>query len=164
MKYLVLALFIAVASADFLPQTANDRRIFIESWNTFKQNEVQIVYTVFKANPEIQDKFPQFAGKDIDSIKDTDAFAAHAGRVIGFVSEITALLGDEENNRPALRALINKFGTNHKERKISKELFEKFLDSLDNYPTDQFNWDNNTKRIFSIGLHNIFHYLIHAST
>ncbi|XP_070504437.1 globin CTT-VIII-like [Chironomus tepperi] len=163
MKYLVLVLCIAVATADRTPQSASDLAKFKEAWATFKQNEVQVVYTVFKENPEIQDKFPQFAGKDIDSVKDTEAFAAHSGRVFGFVSDIVALVGDP-NNRPALQKMVAEFGANHKERAITKELFEKFLASLDSYPTEQFGWDSDTKASFNKGMHNIFHYLIQAST
>lgn len=161
MKYLVLALCIAAASAAVTPMTADQTALFKSSWNTVKHNEVDILYAVFKANPDIQAKFPQFAGKDVDSIKDTAAFATHAGRIVGFFSEVIGLTGNPEN-RPALKTLIDGLGSSHKARGVEKAQFEEFRASLADYLSKHLDWNDNMKATWDIALNNIFFYVIHA--
>jgi hypothetical protein len=97
-------------------------------WDQVKHDEVEILYFVFKMNPEIQARFPAFVGKDLDSLKESAAFATHAARIISFVSEIYQLLGKEET-RPAIKTVSLEFSINHKKRGIPVELLKKFKDS-----------------------------------
>jgi len=84
MKFLVLAL--CIASAIAAPLSADQASLVRGSWSQVKHNEVDILYYIFDANPDIMAKFPQFAGKDLASLKNTASFATHAGRIVGFVS------------------------------------------------------------------------------
>ncbi|KAL7051873.1 hypothetical protein ACKWTF_004668 [Chironomus riparius] len=132
MKFLVLALCIAAASAAVTPMSADQLALFKSSWNTVKHNEVDILYAVFKANPDIQAKFPQFAGKDLDSIKDSADFAVHSGRIVGFFGEYITLLG-KESTQPAIKTLLNEMGQNHKGRGIPKTQFNEFKTAVMSY-------------------------------
>ena len=79
MKFLiVLALCVASAIAD--PVSADQAAAIRASWAGVRHNEVELLAAVFKDHPDIQARFPQFAGKSLDSIKDTGAFATHAGK------------------------------------------------------------------------------------
>ena len=80
MKFLVLALCIAAAVA--APLSADQASLVRGSWAQVKHNEVDILYFIFKAHPDIMAKFPQFAGKDLDTIKTSGQFATHAGKDI----------------------------------------------------------------------------------
>ena len=120
MKFLVLALCIAAASAAVL--TTEQADLVKKTWGTVKFNEVDILYAVFKAYPDIMAKFPQFAGKDLDSIKDTAAFATHSTRIVSFLSEVISLAGSDANI-PAIQNLAKELATSHKPRGVSKDQF-----------------------------------------
>ena len=81
MKFFVLFLCIAAASCDLVPLVDDQATLIRSSWEQVKHNEVDILYAIFKANPDIQARFPQFAGKDLDSIKTSGQFATHAGDI-----------------------------------------------------------------------------------
>lgn len=161
MKFLVLALCIAAASAAVTPMTADQLALFKSSWGTVKHNEVDILYSIFKANPDIQARFPQFAGKDLDSIKDTGAFATHAGRIIGFFSEVIGLIGNPDN-RPALKTLIDGLGSSHKARGIEKAQFDEFRASLVDYLSKHLDWNDTMKSTWDLALNNMFFYILNA--
>ena len=78
--FAVLALCIVGAIAS--PLTSDEASLVKASWNQIKHNEVDILYAVFKAYPDIQARFPQFAGKDLDTVKTSGQFATHAGKDI----------------------------------------------------------------------------------
>lgn len=81
MKLFILTLCIVAASCDLIPLNDEQANLVRSSWNQVKHNEVDILAAIFKANPDIQARFPQFAGKDLDSIKGTGPFATHAGTI-----------------------------------------------------------------------------------
>nr|CAA39724.1 ORF D [Chironomus tentans] len=154
MKFLaVLALCIVGAVAD--PISADQADLIRSSWAQVKHNEVDILAAVFKDHPDIQARFPQFAGKDVDSLKDTAAFATHAGRIVGFISEIVALVGNEAN-RPAMNTLTNELATNHHNRGISKAQFNEFRASMTSYLSHHTTWNDATAAAWTHGLDNIF--------
>nr|P29244.1 RecName: Full=Globin CTT-W; AltName: Full=HBW; Flags: Precursor [Chironomus piger]CAA39719.1 Ctp HbW [Chironomus thummi] len=145
MKFLViLTLCIAGAIAHC------DKAPFIKaSWNQVKHNEVDILYTVFKAYPEIQDRFPQFAGKDLEAIKETAEFAVHSTRIVSFMSEIVSLVGN-----PAVQSSIDlllvKMANDHKARGVTKELFEKFNIAFMGYLKSHTTWDEKTENAWKV--------------
>nr|P02227.1 RecName: Full=Globin CTT-VIII [Chironomus thummi thummi] len=143
------------------PMSADQLALFKSSWNTVKHNEVDILYAVFKANPDIQAKFPQFAGKDLDSIKDSADFAVHSGRIVGFFSEVIGLIGNPEN-RPALKTLIDGLASSHKARGIEKAQFEEFRASLVDYLSHHLDWNDTMKSTWDLALNNMFFYILHA--
>nr|prf hemoglobin [Kiefferulus sp.] len=93
--FAILALCVVGAIAD--PLSADQAALVKSSWKQVSHNEADILYAVFKAYPDIQAKFPQFAGKDLESVKDTAAFATHATRIVSFLSEVIALSGEASN-------------------------------------------------------------------
>ena len=122
-----------------------DKAPFIKAaWDQVKHNEVDILYTVFKTYPEIQDKFPQFVGKDLESIKDSPEFAIQSTRIFSFMSEIVSILGN-----PAVQSSINsllvKMATEHKARGVTKELFNKFNVAFMGYLKAHTTWDEKTE-------------------
>ncbi|XP_070504417.1 globin CTT-Y-like [Chironomus tepperi] len=120
--------FLAIFALCIIGTFANpcdDFALMQEAWNTMKHEETAILYTVFKAYPNIQAKFPQFAGKDLEEVKDTAAFAVHATRIISFMSEIISLLG-KHDNLPAIKSSLTKLGQDHKGRGITVKQFDEF--------------------------------------
>nr|AAZ20464.1 hemoglobin II2 [Chironomus tentans] len=153
MKFLVLALCIVGAIA--APLSADEASLVRASWNQVKHNEIDILYYIFKANPDIMAKSPQFVGKDLDSLKDTAAFATHAGRIVGFMSQIIALMG-HESNRPAMETLINEMAASHKARKIPQAQFNEFRASLVSYLQSHVTWNDKLGAAWTQGLDNAF--------
>nr|AAF87696.1 hemoglobin 13 [Chironomus thummi] len=155
MKFLILALCIAAASAAVVPLSADQASLVKSSWAQVKHSEVDILASIFTANPDIQARFPQFAGKDIDSIKDTGAFATHAGRIVGFFSEIVGLIGDQ-SNVPALYTLTEQLTASHKARGISTAQFGEFRASLVSYLSNHVSWGENVAAAWNVALDNFF--------
>ena len=83
MKFLVLALCVVAAMADphWVTLDAHEVEQVKATWKAVSHDEVEILAAIFKAHPDIQARFPQFAGKDLDSIKETSQFAVHAGDI-----------------------------------------------------------------------------------
>jgi Globin len=79
MKIFILLVLVASAYANISSEYAGYVR---QSWDQVKKSEVEILYYVFKHNPDIQAKFPMFAGKELDSLKNTAPFALHATRIV----------------------------------------------------------------------------------
>jgi len=154
MKFLaVLALCIVGAIA--LPLTSDEASLVKASWSQIKHNEVDILYAVFKAYPDIQAKFPQFAGKDLDSVKDTAAFATHATRIVSFLSELIALSGSE-SNLSAIYGLVSKMGTDHKNRGITQAQFNEFRTALVFYISSHVSWGDNVAAAWTHALDNVY--------
>nr|prf hemoglobin CTTIX [Chironomus thummi thummi] len=137
------------------PVSSDEANAIRASWAGVKHNEVDILAAVFSDHPDIQARFPQFAGKDLASIKDTGAFATHAGRIVGFISEIVALVGNE-SNQAAMATLINELSTSHHNRGITKGQFNEFRSSLVSYLSSHASWNDATADAWTHGLDNIF--------
>ncbi|KAL7051869.1 hypothetical protein ACKWTF_004665 [Chironomus riparius] len=150
-KVLALCIVGAIAS----PLSADQASLVKSTWAQVRNSEVEILAAVFTAYPDIQARFPQFAGKDVASIKDTGAFATHAGRIVGFISEIVALVGNE-SNAPAMATLINELSTSHHNRGITKGQFNEFRSSLVSYLSSHASWNDATADAWTHGLDNIF--------
>nr|BAO18448.1 globin [Polypedilum nubifer] len=142
MKFLVLALCVVAAAADphWLMMPDNEVQAVKSTWAAVNHDEVEILYAVFKAHPDIQARFPKFAGKDLDSIKGSADFAIHASRIVSFFNEFIALLG-HENTQPAIKTILNQLGQTHRNRGITKQQFEEFHDSLTVYLKGHTNWN-----------------------
>ncbi|XP_070507463.1 globin CTT-IV [Chironomus tepperi] len=115
MKFLVLALCFAAASA----LTADQISTVQSSFDGVKGDSVGILYSVFKADPSIMAKFTQFAGKDLDSIKGSAEFAAHANKIVGFFSKIISDL-------PNIEGDVNTFVSSHKPRGVTHDQLNNF--------------------------------------
>ena len=141
MKFLaVLALCIVGAISH--PLSADQSAMVKTSWDHVKHNEVDILYAVFKAYPDIQAKFPQFAGKDLETLKGTADFAIHATRIVSFLSELIALSGSEAN-AVAVNSLVTKLGTDHKARGVTQAQFGEFRTALMSYLKANVSWGDN---------------------
>lgn len=154
MKFLaVLALCIAAASATVL--STEQSTLVKSTWDSVKHNEVDILYTIFKAYPDIMAKFPQFAGKDLDSIKGSAPFATHAGRIVGFVSEVIALAGSD-SNVPAIKTLAKELASTHKPRGVTKDQFNEFRTGLVSYLKAHVNYDSTAETAWTLALDTTF--------
>ncbi|CAG9801281.1 unnamed protein product [Chironomus riparius] len=151
--FAVLALCIVGAIA--APLSADQASLVQSSWAGVRHNEVEILAAVFAAYPDIQARFPQFAGKDLASLKDTGAFATHAGRIVGFVSEIIALIGNE-SNAPAVQTLVGQLAASHKGRGIQQAQFNEFRTALVSYLSSNVSWNAATAAAWTVGLDNIY--------
>ena len=151
--FAVLALCIVGAIAS--PLTADEASLVQSSWKQVSHNEVDILAAVFTAYPDIQAKFPQFAGKDLASIKDTGAFATHAGRIVGFLSEVIALSGNA-SNAPAVNTLVSKLGDDHKARGVSAAQFGDFRTALVAYLQANVSWGDNVAAAWNKALDNFY--------
>ncbi|XP_070504415.1 globin CTT-VIIA-like [Chironomus tepperi] len=151
--FAVLALCVVGAIA--APLSADQAATVKSTWAQVKNNEVDILAAIFSAYPDIQARFPQFAGKDVASLKDTAAFATHAGRIVGFVSEIIALIGNE-SNAPAVNTLVGQLAASHKGRGIQQAQFNEFRTALVSYLSSNVAWDAATAAAWTAGLDNIY--------
>nr|BAN67573.1 globin [Polypedilum vanderplanki] len=142
MKFLILALCVAAVAADphWLVLPANEVAAVKSTWNSIKHDEVAILEAVFKAYPDIQARFPKFAGKSLDSIKGSADFAIHASRIVSFFSEYIAFLG-VENTQPAIKTILNELGQSHRNRGVTKAQFEEFHQALNAYLKSHANWN-----------------------
>ena len=160
MKFLaVLALCVVGAIAH--PLTADEASLVKASWSQIKHNEVDILYAVFKAYPDIQAKFPQFAGKDLEAIKDSAPFATHATRIVSFLSEVIALAGSDANI-PAIQNLAKELATSHKPRAVSKDQFNEFRTALVTYLKAHINFDGPTETAWTLALDTTYKMLFAA--
>jgi hemoglobin-like flavoprotein len=116
-----------------------------EGWSRVKNNEVEILYFIFKKYPDLQTKFAAFNGKDLDSIKDTGKFALHAGRIVNFFSQYIELLGRTQT-QPAIKTVLNELGSTHKDRGITKEQFNEFETGLIAYLKEHVSWGDNVQK------------------
>ena len=119
-----------------------------DSWNRVKNNEVDILYFIFKAYPDIQSQFAAFAGKDLDTLKDTGKFAIHAGRIVNFFSQYVELLGGAQT-QPAIKTVLNELGATHKSRGISKAQFNEFQLGLFAYLKENVSWGDNVEKAWN---------------
>ena len=149
--FIVLALCIVSAIAG--PLSADEAALVKSSWDKVKHNEVDILYAVFKAYPDIQAKFPQFVGKDLDGLKDTAAFATHATRIVSFLSEVVALSGSE-GNLAAVHTLVTKLGKDHNVRGVTKAQFGEFRTALVAYLKEHVAWGDNVAAAWNHALDN----------
>lgn len=153
MKFLILALCIAFAAAT--PLTADQAYLVKDSWAHVKDNQVDILYAVFKAYPDIMAKFSMFAGKDLDSLKGTPEFATHANRIISLITEVIDLMGNDANI-PAIKTLVNGMANNHKARGVTKTQFGEFKTALMSYLKGHVAWGDNVETAYSQGIDNIY--------
>nr|P29243.1 RecName: Full=Globin CTT-V; AltName: Full=HBV; Flags: Precursor [Chironomus piger]CAA39718.1 Ctp HbV [Chironomus thummi] len=151
--FAVLTLCIIGAIAH--PLTSDEANLVKSSWNQVKHNEVDILAAVFKAYPDIQAKFPQFAGKDLDSIKTSGQFATHATRIVSFLSELIALSGNEAN-LSAVYGLVKKLGVDHKNRGITQGQFNEFKTALISYLSSHVSWGDNVAAAWEHALENTY--------
>jgi hypothetical protein len=151
---IVLAAIVCAASAQVKDFTAEETALVTKSWDAVKHNEVDILYAIFKAYPDIQARFPKFVGKDLETVKDTAEFAFHAVRIVSFLSEIVALA--EPSARPAGLTRLNQLGHDHRNRGISKEQFNEFRTALTDYVSTHAPWGDNIAALWKQGLDNMY--------
>jgi len=149
--FAVLALCVVGAIAS--PLTADEASLVQSSWKQVSHNEVDILAAVFAAYPDIQAKFPQFAGKDLASVKDTAAFATHATRIVSFLSEVIALSGNPAN-AASVQSLVSKLGDDHKARGVSAAQFGEFRTALVAYLQAHVSWGENVAAAWNKALDN----------
>lgn len=152
MKFFAVLVF-CVVGAIAGPLSADEAALVKSSWDQVKHNEVDILYAVFKAYPDIQAKFPQFVGKDLDAVKETAAFATHATRIVSFLSEVVSLSG-AENNLAAVHTLVTKLGKDHKARGVTKAEFTNFRTALVSYLSSHVSWGENVAAAWNHALDN----------
>nr|BAO18431.1 globin [Polypedilum nubifer] len=130
MKVLILvAVLVAGTYATLTESEANSVKT---SWNLVKDKEDEILYAIFKENPDIQARFPLFVSKNLEEIKTSADFKTHADKIVKAISTYINLLGNEANT-PAIKTTLNELGQRHKDRGATTEQFEKFKVSVLKY-------------------------------
>jgi hypothetical protein len=142
MKFLVLALCAAVAFAGPIWMDTSEVALIRGSWNKVKANEVEILYLIFKQNPDIQAKFPAFVGKDLEALKATAPFAQHANKIISLLNKYIDLLGDDANDA-AIKSMLNEMGEKHAVRGVSRAQFSAFKGTVVGYLKTQVKWNDS---------------------
>jgi hypothetical protein len=153
MKFVILALCIAAAAA--APLTTDEAALVKSTWDQVKHQEIEILYAVFKAYPDIQSRFPAFVGKDLDSLKDTGKFAIHATRIVSFMSEIIGLMGNEAT-QPAIKTILGEFSSNHKRRGIPTAQMAEFRTALFDYIKAHTSFGDNVAAAWNQAMDNVF--------
>ena len=153
--FIVLALCIMSANCDLKSISSEEAETIRILWNQVKHRETDILYVIFKENPEIQAHFPAFVGKNVEALRGSIAFHIHATRIVSFFSKIATLAGDP-NNLPATKTLMNELGSSHKSRGIQKEFFNKFRASLDGFMQRQSSWNENAAAVWNKASDNFY--------
>ncbi|CAG9801291.1 unnamed protein product [Chironomus riparius] len=159
--FIILALCIMSANCDLHPITSEEAETLRTLWSQVKHREADILYVIFKENPDIQAHFPAFVGKDLEALRKSLAFAIHSTRIVSFFSKIATLAGDP-SNLPASKTLMNELGSSHKSRGIQKEFFNKFRASLDDFMQRQSSWNDNAAAVWNKASDN-FYFVLFAS-
>nr|BAO18449.1 globin [Polypedilum nubifer] len=163
MKFLVLALCVVAAVADphWVMLDSSEVGLVKSSWDKVKTHESDILYAVFKAYPDIMNKFPKFVGKDLESLKGTADFALHATRIVSFFSQYISLLG-HDNTQPAIKTILNEMGYNHANRGVSKAQFGEFRSALMSYMKSHTSWGDNVEHAWNDAFDKMY-YVIFAN-
>ncbi|KAG5667630.1 hypothetical protein PVAND_015604 [Polypedilum vanderplanki] len=150
MKFLILALCVVAAIADphWTELDSTEANLIMTAWNKVKTQESDILYAIFKTYPDIQNKFPQFTGKDLDSIKGSAAFAVHATRIVSFMTQVFGLFG-HDGTEPAMKTLMNEMGQNHKGRGVTKAQFNEFRTAFMTYMKSHSPFGDNVQTAFN---------------
>nr|CAA71645.1 globin Cpa F [Chironomus pallidivittatus] len=118
MKPIILVIVsLSFAAASIM--TAEQISIVQASFDEVKGDPVGILYACLKADPSIQEKFPQFAGKDLEVVKGTPEFKTHAKRIVGYSLKVIYELPDMERD-------VDTFVASHKPRGITHEQLDNF--------------------------------------
>jgi hypothetical protein len=143
------------ATCELTPISSEEAEVLRTLWNQVKHRESDILYTIFKENPEIQAHFPAFVGKDLKALRKSIAFAIHSTRIISFFSKIASLAGDPVHLE-ASKTLMNELASSHKSRGIQKEFFNKFRASLDGFMERQSSWDERKAAVWKKATDNFY--------
>lgn len=130
MKFFIIALCCVAAVSGSKWMDAGEAKLVQDSLSKVK--DVDILYAVFKDNPDIQAKFTQFAGKNLDELKGTPAFALHAGRIVGFLVKYVNLLGNDANDGK-IQGALDEFVASHASRSVTKAQLEGFKGAAAKY-------------------------------
>jgi hypothetical protein len=84
-KYFVVALLIAVVSADHLEECKASWKHYHEGDAT--ENGVKIFYHFFEVHPEIKHDFPKFKDVDMAHLKELPAFKEHATKIFHVIDD-----------------------------------------------------------------------------
>lgn len=142
-------------TCDLSPISSEEAETLRTLWNRVKHREADILYVIFKENPDIQAHFPAFVGKDLEALRGSIAFAIHATRIVSFFSKIASIAGDPAN-QAASKTLMNELAASHKNRGIQKEFFNKFRASLDGFMQRQSSWNENKAAIWNKASNNFY--------
>ncbi|KAG5666727.1 hypothetical protein PVAND_014739 [Polypedilum vanderplanki] len=153
MKFLIVLACIAAASA--APLSHDEAELLKGAWDQIKHNEVDILAAVFSAHPDIQARFPKFAGKELSAVKGSADFAIHASRIVSFISEVISLSGNEAT-LPAIKSIVSKLGHDHKNRGISKDQFNEFRSALTDYASSHASWNDNVAAAWNHAIDNVY--------
>ncbi|KAG5666741.1 hypothetical protein PVAND_014753 [Polypedilum vanderplanki] len=153
MKFLIVLACIAAASA--APLSADQAGLVRGAWDKVKHSEVEILAAVFSAYPDIQARFPKFAGKELSSIKGSADFALHATRIVSFISEVLALAGNSAT-APAIETLVTELANNHKNRGVTKDQFTEFRTALTSYVSGHAPWGDNVAAAWNQAFDNVY--------
>nr|BAO18445.1 globin [Polypedilum nubifer] len=146
MKFLiVVAALIAAAHASV---SADEAALVQSTWNQVKSNEVDILYAIFSAYPDIQARFPAFVGQDLSALKGSAPFALHATRIVSVISQYVGLLGNDAN-LPAIQTIFNQLGQTHYNRGVTAQQFTEFRTAFLNYLSSQVNYDAATAQAWN---------------
>lgn len=163
MKFLIFALCVVAAAADPHWMMLDSREVAAvkSTWKEVKDNEVEILAAIFKAYPDIQSKFPLFAGKTLNTIKTTAPFALHATRIVSFMTTYIGLLGTE-TTQPAIKTILNEMGQNHRNRGVTKAQFNEFRSALMTYMKTHSTWNDTAAHAWEDCMDKMF-YVIFSS-
>ncbi|KAG5666739.1 hypothetical protein PVAND_014751 [Polypedilum vanderplanki] len=153
MKFLIVLALIGAAAA--APLSADQANLVKGAWDKVKHSEVDILAAIFSAHPDIQAKFPKFAGKELSAIKGSADFALHATRIVSFISEVISLAGNP-STAPAIETLVTELANNHKNRGVTKDQFTEFRNSLTDYVSHHASWGDNVASAWNQAFDNIF--------
>ena len=80
MKFFILVAVLIAGSCANL--TADEASQVKTTWGQVKGKDAEILYAIFKENPDIKARFPDFVDKELDSLKGEADFTEHANKIV----------------------------------------------------------------------------------
>ncbi|KAL7017757.1 hypothetical protein ACKWTF_010512 [Chironomus riparius] len=158
---LLIVLIIYSTSAFAGPLSPNEANFVKSVWDQVRHNETDMFCSILNQFPDIKAKFPQFEGKDLNSIRNTTEFITQAVRTFTFFSNIIDL-SDNPVNIPTITILLKNLGVSHRRYGVTTAQMNEFNYGIVSYLNVSFNtnpnnsWNDVVAAAWTNALDNIF--------
>lgn len=126
----------------------NEFEIIKSIWNVLKHHEAEILYEIFKTYPDIQEKFSAFAGKDLETIKESPDFALQANKIVTFFKDYVKLLKSEASD-DEIDGMLNELAHSHRNRGVTKDNFINFRTAMTQYVKNHTTYNDDVEFIIN---------------
>nr|BAO18443.1 globin [Polypedilum nubifer] len=157
MKLLIFLALITIAPGEEL--TSYEASLVHHTWMQIRPAENEILYSIFKDYPVLQNKFPALAYQDLDAIKNTPTFHAHSAPIFAKLDQIFQLHA-YQGNEATMTAVLAELAHKHNSRGATKQDFQNYFRGLTKYASTHTYWDADVASAWSKALDNMYAVLV----